>query len=81
VSVTLPATLRAVVGPGTATARQRLHLNRRGMAMPNFTTNGRAFDPSRIDLMSQVGRTDGRDIVNNTTMHQPIRIHGTQFQL
>ena len=87
VPVTLPATLRAMVDPGAATTRQRLQLDQGGMGMGpgmgmlNFTINGKVFDPSRIDLTTQVGRVEEWDIVNNSMMDHPIHIHGTQFQL
>ncbi len=87
VPVILPATLRATVDPGPPTAHQRLQLDQGGMGMGpgmgmlNFTINGKVFDPSRIDLTTQVGRIEEWDIVNNTMMDHPIHIHGTQFQL
>jgi len=85
--VALPATLRALGDPGPATAHQRLQLDQGGMGMGagmgmlNFTINGRTFDPTRVDLTTQVGRIEAWDIVNNTMMDHPIHIHGTQFQL
>jgi bilirubin oxidase len=85
--VAFPATLRTLIDPGPATARQRLRLDQTsmgmgpGMGMLNFTINGRTFDPARVDLATQAGRIEEWDIFNDTMMDHPIHIHGTQFQL
>ncbi|HSQ80748.1 MAG TPA: multicopper oxidase domain-containing protein [Casimicrobiaceae bacterium] len=43
--------------------------------------NGRTFDPARADLVTEVGRVELWDVVNDTAMAHPFHVHGTQFQL
>ena len=83
----VPEVLRPIADLGAATARQRVELSeitglcRRNGATSAFVINGKIFDPTRVDLVSVVGRVELWDIVNNTGMVHPFHIHGTQFQL
>ncbi|MFO1303136.1 MAG: multicopper oxidase family protein [Burkholderiales bacterium] len=83
----VPTRLRPLADLGTPEAQQRVRFEEFGNlctstgATSAFFINGRPFDPSRIDLVTTVGRVETWDVVNATSMAHPFHIHGTQFQL
>jgi bilirubin oxidase len=84
--VTLPPKLRPIADLGPATARVDISFDEADLctskgAKRTFLINGRMFDMNRVDVVSEVGRVELWNVVNNTTMSHPFHIHGTQFQL
>ncbi|MGE5089088.1 MAG: multicopper oxidase family protein [Candidatus Levyibacteriota bacterium] len=83
----VPAVLRPIRDLGDTTIRQAVTLGEvhdlctsKGASVA-FLINGRRFDPARVDLVTDVGRVELWDVVNDTAMAHPFHVHGTQFQL
>ena len=55
--------------------------NKGGTPPRAFLINGKAFELTRMDLHSEVGKVDHWQIINATTMDHPFHIHGGQFQV
>ena len=83
----MPAVLRPIQDLGDTSIRQTVELSEvrdlctsKGATVA-FLINGRRFDPARVDLVTEVGRVELWDVVNDTAMAHPFHVHGTQFQL
>jgi suppressor of ftsI len=85
--VELPPVLRPIEDLGPPTAQQSVSLDEvadvctSNGAKRTFLINNRLFDMNRVDLVTEVGRVELWNVVNNTAMAHPFHIHGTQFQL
>lgn len=86
-TVELPSALRRIADLGPPTAQQSVSLDEvadlctSNGAKRTFLINNRIFDMNRVDLVTEVGRVELWNVVNNTAMAHPFHIHGTQFQL
>ena len=49
--------------------------------MMNFTINGRAFDPDRIDTRAALNTVEEWEFVNSSMMDHPMHIHTNPFQV
>ena len=83
----VPAALRPIQDLGEPSVRQTVELSEvrdlctsKGASVA-FLINGRSFDPARVDLVTEMGRVELWDVVNDTAMAHPFHVHGTQFQL
>eukprot|EP01037_Dinobryon_pediforme_P010676 gene10676-10749_t len=82
----LPTKLRDIAELGTPSVTRRfilgetMGMDANGMTM-GFLINGKSFDMTRIDEVSNVGQVELWEISNPTDMDHPFHIHGTQFQI
>ena len=87
-AVALPGALNTIADLGVPTKARRLVLSS-GMGMGgmgmggmmSFLIDGKAFDPSRVDLTSRVNEVEQWTIDNRSSMDHPFHLHGTQFQV
>ena len=84
----LPGALSAITDLGAPTKAKRLvrwsGMGMGGMGrggMMGFLIDGKAFDPSRVDLTSRVNEVEQWTIENRSSMDHPFHLHGTQFQV
>jgi len=78
----LPATLIPLDQNARPRVRRRFVMD---MLMPpvfgNFTINGRAFDPGRVDARADRGVWEAWEVVNASAEPHPFHIHATQFRV